>query len=180
MNCKPSDAGDPRGDLRSNVFLGATLRAGSKSHPIRIRNLSVNGALIDGSELPDEGANIVLQRGSLSAQGEIAWRRDSQAGVRFNEGVAVGEWVRPTGHAGQRRVDMVVAAVRENVATATERETSGASNCPEPLEMFGNELQRICEVITELPGMTVELAEAIARIESIAHALLEFDKGQAL
>jgi len=38
---------------RKNLLLGATIEAGALSAPVRIRNLSETGALIDGAALPD-------------------------------------------------------------------------------------------------------------------------------
>lgn len=173
MNGKADDVRDPRGDQRSNVFLGGILRSESTFCAVRIRNLSFKGALIDGPKLPAEGAAVHVQRGSLIAHGQIAWRRDTQAGIRFDEAISVADWVRPTGHAGQRRVDMVVAAVREDIATVTEYQASAEADDLDELQSFGSELHQICESLSELSSMSIELAEAIGRIESIAQALLK-------
>ena len=82
---------DPRADIRSNVFLSATLLAAGVTLPVRIRNISPTGVLLDGAGLPPQGSVIHLRRGSLSVGGEIAWQRDGQCGVRFDAGVVVND-----------------------------------------------------------------------------------------
>jgi hypothetical protein len=62
-----------RSELRSNLFLSAELVVGPAALPVRVRNLSPHGALVDGGSLPPAGASVRLVRGDLSAEGEIAW-----------------------------------------------------------------------------------------------------------
>ena len=175
MSGDADDPKDPRGDARSNVFLGAVLVGGTKSWPVRIRNLSVSGALIDGRDLPADGAKVRLQRGELSANGEIAWQRENYAGIRLDEAVSVADWVKPTGHAGQRRVDLVVAAVRNEAAIRVQPQPERTTDQPVTPESLSRELQQICETMADLP-MSIELAEAVARIDAIANALLSLSR----
>ena len=173
MDGKSHEIPDPRTDPRSNVFLGAILTVRSKSIPVRIRNLSVSGALIDGAGLAEEGDQVRLQRGSLAVDGVVAWLGGDQAGLRFDEPITVESWVTLHGHAGQRRVDMVVAAIRNDPTVLRERKSS--QEHPTPLPVFGEELQQICERIAELPDISVALAEEVAKIEAIAFALVQRD-----
>jgi hypothetical protein len=170
------DSQNLRLDPRSNVFLGAVLYAGSKSCPVRIRNLSASGALIDGPNLPNDGAKVRLQRGSVCAVGEVAWKRENLAGIRFAEPISVPEWVKPAGHAGQRRVDMVVAAVRDDLTAGAKPESTMGAEDPPSLKLLSQELQQICQTVTDLPNISVELAEAVARIDAVAQALLTLSR----
>jgi hypothetical protein len=169
----------PRADERSNVFLAAVLYEDSTPHRVRIRNVSIHGALVDGANLPNEGTRVRLERGSLSAHGQVAWVRGDQRGLRFDTSLNVAEWVRPTGHSGQRRVDMAIAAVRDDIRTASGSYLhSGVHTSPTTLESLSAELRHICEQMTELPGMSVQLAEAIGRIDVIGLALQQLGRGQ--
>ena len=80
---------ESRGGHRSNVFLAATLVVAGTSVPVRVRNISARGALIDGGKLPPEGTAIELRRGSLAATGAIAWHVSGQCGVRFDADIDV-------------------------------------------------------------------------------------------
>src|ERR1051325_1703403 len=82
---------DPRSNVRANVFLAATLIAAGNSRPVRIRNISSQGALLDGPALPPEGSIVHLRRGSLSVDGEVAWQVEDQCGLRFGTDVMVSD-----------------------------------------------------------------------------------------
>ena len=110
-----------RSQSRANVFLSASMVVGTASLPVRVRNLSARGAFIDGGSLPPPGEAVRLVRGSLSADGEIAWAADGHAGVRFAGEIDVAEWVKRVGHVGQQRVDEAVVSIRRNEAPAPVR-----------------------------------------------------------
>ena len=104
----PDDEADAgrRADARSNIFVVAALRSDGIAAPVRVRNMSTKGALIDGPLIPAEGAQVQLSRGSLNVTGEIVWRSDHRAGLRFSSAVRVGDWIPGSGgHSAQQRVD---------------------------------------------------------------------------
>lgn len=77
-----STAGNRR-SRRSNVLLAASIEAGGAVTQVKLRNLSAQGALIDGEPLPAEGTDVTFHRNDLSVAGRIAWVRGRQAGVFF-------------------------------------------------------------------------------------------------
>jgi hypothetical protein len=159
---------DNRTEGRSNVFLAARLEAGKASVPVRIRNISSHGALVDGSDIPPVGATIRLSRGSLVAFGEVAWREKQNAGVTFQHPVDVEQWVQRTGHAGQERVDQVVNALRrsESVPQSTD-----SLKDEDALGLISAELDRICERFANTRNMSVEFGEELLRLDVIAQTL---------
>jgi hypothetical protein len=72
-----------RQSSRSNVLLAATIELGGASIPVKLRNLSELGALIEGDKLPLEGTEITFCRNDLRVPGRIAWVSKKQAGVAF-------------------------------------------------------------------------------------------------
>jgi PilZ domain-containing protein len=159
---------ESRSSPRSNVFLTAALAGEGASRPVRIRNLSVNGALLEGYDFPQEGKKAQLRRGSLSVQGEIAWQNGKYCGLRFDHTILVREWVKRAGPEAQLRIDAAIEQLR-----------SGArSHWPEPaleransIRSIADELLQICERIASLPSMSVELAEELIKIEALARSL---------
>ena len=144
---------DNRAQNRSNVFLAAVLVVGSARLPVRVRNLSPRGALLDGASLPASGVGIQLTRGALSAEGRVAWRGGDQAGVSFAGEIDVDAWVKRVGHAGQRRVDEAIAALRRDGAkVAITNEPASPS-----LTRVSEELDQICERLAASTALTVEL-----------------------
>jgi hypothetical protein len=164
---------DLRADLRSHVFLMAVLSTGKNSCPVRVRNLSVHGALLEGSSLPVDQRPVFLKRGSLAVTGQIAWASGRNCGIRFVEPINVNEWVDRIGPVGQQRIDAVIAEHR-NVADPKRKPNPASSSLarqPNELLMISARLLQISERISELPGMSIELAEEVLKIEATASDL---------
>jgi hypothetical protein len=169
-----------RANERSNVFLSAALYTPTRSYPVRIRNISVDGALVDGANLPDQGSAVSLRRAHLAVDGEIAWRAGELRGVHFSSTIDVDEWVRLKGHAGQQRVDQVIAAIR-----TPECEPKFMGDAPnvgvgwESVESISTALEQICERLSNSPSLTAEIAEEVLRLDSIVHALRQLARSKA-
>lgn len=157
---------DDRKQGRSNVFLSATLLADGRSAPVRVRNLSARGALLEGSAA-DAGTKVQLLRGSLAAEGEIAWQAGDLAGIRFNGNIEVAQWMKRVEHSGQQSVDAVVDAVRSKAPPAPfALDAEGPS-----LAQVVLELDRICERVTGSASMSIELGEELVKLEALARTL---------
>ena len=94
------------------MFIAAMLYAPAATTPVRIRNMSVEGALLDCATLPPSGTIIRLVRGALSVQGTIRWSKNGRCGIRFSSRINIPEWLKPFSHQQQHRVDEVVSALR--------------------------------------------------------------------
>lgn len=102
-----------RRELRTNLFAMGTIYVDGASTPVRVRNLSPTGAMIEGAVLPRAGRRVRLRRGDLEVSAEIAWCKDGAAGLRFESAVTVAEWL-PRGRAigPQQRIDEVFHQAR--------------------------------------------------------------------
>jgi len=78
-----SSASQNRKNRRSNVLMSASLELSGTSLPVKLRNLSAEGALVEGDKLPIEGASILFRKGDLSIVGTVAWVKGRQAGINF-------------------------------------------------------------------------------------------------
>lgn len=72
-----------RQSRRSNVLLAATIEVSGAAIPVKLRNLSTEGALIEGDQLPVEGSAVLFRRNELSVKSRVAWVLGKQAGVAF-------------------------------------------------------------------------------------------------
>jgi len=72
-----------RRSRRSPVLLTASLDVGDAREPVRLRNLSAEGALVEGERLPPEGALTVFRRKELYVPARVAWVEGRFAGVAF-------------------------------------------------------------------------------------------------
>lgn len=161
---------------RKNLLLSAAIRSEGVTAPVRIRNVSEKGAMVDGDALPETGATLVLQRLDIEMRGVVVWRANGRCGIRFDGAASVDEWVvgRRTpaatfGH-GQLRVDQIQAAIRSGQAIADdEPPPSGDPDVPLDVEA------RIADELDYVQRMLDEVANDL-----IGDALLLQRHGQAL
>ena len=73
-----------RRSQRSNVMLQATLELAGASLPVVLRNLSKDGALVRGGELPEAGTRVLFHRQGLSVPSRVAWLHGEHAGIAFD------------------------------------------------------------------------------------------------
>ncbi|HWU73523.1 MAG TPA: PilZ domain-containing protein [Sphingomonas sp.] len=177
-------ADDSSGSLRAraprkNLLLTATIRSGGVAAPVRIRNLSEKGAMVDGQALPEPGASLILQRLEVEMRGVVAWRAEGRCGIQFEGAASVDEWVagRRAPAAifgqGQSRVDQIQAAIRggrdivEEVAPArpTELITDVEARVAE-------ELDHVQQMLDDVAG---DLIGDMALLQRHGEALQRFD-----
>jgi len=160
---------ESRADRRSNVFLTATLVMAGGSVAVRLRNISVRGALLDGPDLPPEGAAVDLHRGSLIAHGQIAWHTADQCGVRFDADVDVDSWSRRAGHSGQQQVDQLVELVQRPAATAAATPAPAAPE--DSLAAISADLAEACDRLAAHPDLVIACAAELQELDAIAQRL---------
>lgn len=152
------------------MFLDAVLWVGSAACPVRLRNLSSRGALIEGAGLPVAGIRVRVLRGELSAEGEIAWQEQGLAGLRFVSEIDVDRWVKRVGHRGQQRVDEAMAALRAH--QHHRRGSNGGMQVS--ITEISIELDRICERLAEAPPSGLAIAEELPNLNRLARQLQQF------
>src|SRR5688500_7598050 len=135
---EPEGSVEDRAAPRTNLLLAATAEVNGRSLPVRIRNLSETGAMLEGAGLPEAGVPLVLLRGDLQVAATVAWAAGSRRGVRFAGPTPVNEWTggKPraidcTGLRDQRRVDAIQAEARANPVSGRElRSADGPATQP--------------------------------------------------
>ena len=72
-----------RRSRRSPVLLAASIEIAGTPEPVKLRNLSEEGALIEGERLPLEGTTTFFRRNELRLKSRIVWVEGRFAGVAF-------------------------------------------------------------------------------------------------
>jgi len=123
-------ADQPRA-TRKNLMLTASIESAGTKAPVRIRNLSETGAMLDGAALPGPGASLLLIRADIQVSASVVWCAGGRCGIRFdNIAASVDEWVTGkraavfAGQQGQARVDAIQNAVRSGAPLPTEASAS--------------------------------------------------------
>lgn len=156
-----TEAGDLPNDLRKSVrtsmFVAATLRTATHAHPVRVRNMSVRGALIEAPSLPPVGTTVELSRGALAAVGTVAWSEAGRCGLALTGMVDTQAWMsRAPAH--QSEVDQRIAEARAAIAAAPQV----AAPLIEPARGFDRALGPPQQEIEQLLDRLETLGEALS------------------
>jgi hypothetical protein len=137
---EPEASAEDRAAPRTNLLLAATAEVEGRSLPVRIRNLSETGAMVEGAGLPEAGMPLVLLRGDLQVAATVAWAVGGRRGVRFVGPTPVNEWTggKPrtldcTGLRDQRRVDAIQAEARADTAAGRALRLSDTPSATPPI-----------------------------------------------
>ena len=87
---------------RSPVLLSAKIDVGGTEVAVILRNLSSEGALIEGAKLPVVGSVTPFRRNDLSVTGRIVWVEGRFAGLAFNRHLEREELLRQVPQPKQR------------------------------------------------------------------------------
>jgi hypothetical protein len=139
------------------MFVLATMAAASASGPIKIRNMSLSGALLEGGALPAVGEHLSLRRGELAVSGHVVWRQQGKAGLSFDCAVEVVDWL-PAGSGGQQQVDRTFQELKTDPAPAHPVSCSPA----EPSAIGKPDLLKLAEGLDILANILAEDARIIA------------------
>ena len=80
-----SSSAQNRRSRRSNVLMAATVEYDGALVKTRMRNLSKEGALVEGEGLPPIGQEVKFRKGDLNLSGNVAWRAGNRAGIAFDQ-----------------------------------------------------------------------------------------------
>ena len=88
---------------RHASMLQGNLHSHNGSFPVRLRNISTDGAMLQGDEHIDVNLGVVLEIPNGPAiPGRVVWSRSRQIGIRFDETFDLDELVRPVGQEAQQ------------------------------------------------------------------------------
>ena len=165
----------------------ATVYSAAGTAPVKVRDLSPGGALIEGGSLPSLGSLVRLSRGSLEVPGEVVWSSANRAGLKFDAAIRVQDWLPrtlarspqqrtdeavqaaksmhyakdegPSG--GTRRFDRMTAATIKNLRTALVSLAEDLAADPEIVERHLSKLQTLDLVVQALGSLADERREFV-------------------
>lgn len=74
-----------RRSRRSQLLMTATLEIAGRALDVKLRNLSSEGARVEGDQLPIEGTELMFRKGEIAIAGQVIWSKGRQAGISFAE-----------------------------------------------------------------------------------------------
>lgn len=161
-------------ESRSNIFVMATMYGGGGATPVRVRNMSRTGALVEAPDLPVVGTAVRLSRGSLNALGDIMWVSEGRAGLRFASPVAIVDWL-PQGKrgSGQQLIDEIVHRARlGGIGSARAPNADHATvEIADEIVQLRQMLDRVSEELTLDPIVSGQHGPALQLIDAVAEGL---------
>ncbi len=176
------DAGPapPERAPRRNLLLAATIDAPGLHAPVRIRNLSESGAMLEGAVFPDIGASLSLRRAELSIGASVVWRTGSRCGVRLDGVATVADWVagkpaEPGPGRNQHYVDRVQAAVRAGTVYPDTQQPPAPAGKMSEADLTARLAQELAYVKRLLEAVGDELTDDGLIVQKHARSLQDFD-----
>jgi hypothetical protein len=146
----PEPPTEARANPRSNMFLAALLRGADFSAPVKIRNMSAAGALVEAPAVPQRGAEVQLIRGSLAVPAIVAWSTPGRCGLHFASLVCVRDWLAPVSNSAQQQVDDAVRLLKAGAVPMPPR-SAVQDRAREPASAeLGRDLRSAARLIEEL------------------------------
>jgi hypothetical protein len=161
-----------RSEPRTSLFVMASMTARSVSGPVKVRNLSTFGGLIEGPQLPALGEALQLRRGGLSASGRVVWRSGTKAGLRLDDPIAVTDWL-PSGLSGQAIVDDTFQRMKAAGGQAP-RQTSPSHMLPYDqgqLNQSASALDALADALAEDPDIVARFASELQVLDTAAQIM---------
>lgn len=164
-NLPESRTADARATPRSSIYLAAALFCDGSSCPVKIRNISTTGALLEGAVIPIPGSLVQLVRGGLIVHGLVAWSVAGRCGIKFSGSVDVQRWQAIPTNSEQQRVDEVVRLVKAGAVPLPIPALGHHSerNDDNPSAEVSGDLQRISELLERLGTVLASDADVVAR-----------------
>lgn len=187
-------ASERRSTTRASLYLAAALYSDGHSIPVKIRNISSTGALLESQSIFAAGALVQLVRGSLIVHGLVAWAQDGRSGLKFSGSVDVQQWRATPMNAEQQRIDEVVRLVKAGAVPLPVN--APPTGRPEDTDELSTDLQRASDLIgklgdrlakdstivalyaTELQNLDIAM-QMIAAVEGILSGKSDFETGTA-
>ena len=142
--------------------------------PVRVRNMSRAGALVEAPALPPVGTTVRLSRGSLNALGDVMWASDGRAGLCFASPVAILDWL-PQGKrgSGQQLIDEIVHRARVNGTQPTTPPSPALATVEiaDEIVQLRQMLERVSEELSSDPVVSNGHGEALQVLDAVGEGL---------
>jgi hypothetical protein len=78
---------------RAPILLSGSVEAVSGRKRVSLLEVSLDGARLDGPDLPQAGRDVVLKCGPVDAFGTVIWATSSRRGIRFDTPIRTHELI---------------------------------------------------------------------------------------
>lgn len=109
-----------RAHSRARVALSAVLETMEGMKPVKLRNLSSAGAMVESVRTPDVGRDLVLKCFGIDALGIVVWQNGDRCGIEFYDRIEEDEVIRQR-QLSDDEIEQQKWRTREELMKAAER-----------------------------------------------------------
>jgi hypothetical protein len=84
-NRSPSEGAEPKGGPRVRVLINARVITTTDEQPVKLRDISPGGTLIESEHSFAVGKDVILRRGSSEVFARVVWADGNRCGLQFEE-----------------------------------------------------------------------------------------------
>lgn len=154
------DASDRRSETRQTLTLAASLYCDGSSSPVKIRNISSTGALVESRGALATGTLVQLVRGPLIIHALVTWSENGRCGLKFSGSIDVRQWRATPINTEQQRVDELVKLVKAGAVPLPVNEAS--EDLPDGADGLSADLRRALELLENLGDRLAKDAIVVA------------------
>jgi hypothetical protein len=161
-----ADNGSRRRLSRSKLLLAGSIESAGMKSPVRIRDLSETGALLEGPAFPAVDSILTLTRLAVQIDARVVWHRPPKCGVEFQGQISIPEWISgkpgPVNF-GQARVDGIQAAIRAGTPIPSD---VSVADLPVDLHSLDD---RIGTELTAMQGLLEAMSSELSGDPDVVH-----------
>jgi hypothetical protein len=141
------DAFERRSALRESLYMAASLYHDGQPYPVKIRNISATGGLVESHVAFEPGALVQLVRGSLIVHALVIRAQNGRCGLKFSGSIDVKRWRMAPVNTEQQRIDDVVRLVKRG---AVPLPVNHPDDRPGDIEDLSADLKRALDLLAKL------------------------------
>lgn len=127
-----------RQDTRFRVLLNAELISTTDEQPVRVRDISTGGAMLEGQRPIAKAKEVILRRGNIELFVQICWSDGNQCGVEFDQALSEADMMAFV-HEPARRSSFVPEPFKSPIASDDDAPATGDWTA---MEAFRNPIGR--------------------------------------
>lgn len=158
------------------MFVLATIASLTAFGSVKVRNMSLSGALIEGAALPAIDEVVYLSRGANTVQGRVAWSTGGRAGIHFDGRVEVSEWT-PGGNRRQDKVNLLVRQVKAGAIPLGAAELDPPDGlAPSDLAKLARAIDRLADTLADDPVIVRRFGAQLQTLDIASQVLGKLSK----
>lgn len=161
----PTAIAELRQDYRSKTLLAATLQVGANRVPVRIRNISSAGALIETHKSLHVGRTAVLTHADMSVAGQVVWADGRSIGFCFSEKIDDSRWRFAEDDHTRMKVTEIKPSDYSNLSLQRTEDDTLPARVSEEIDLIARTMRLISETMVADPILRQRYSQLLQEMD---------------